>query len=123
MNLQCPQCQSDHTQKLSLAVEGGTFSSTGQTLGVGVSGSGAGAFGATSKGKSVSKTAEKHAEPEKLPAIRGPLAIMLLAGLASLFFGSGAITVGLWIAGCSMVFCLLYNMFIYRGEHREWDAE
>ena len=123
MNLQCPKCQSESTQKLSLAVEGGTFNSTGQTIGVGVSNSGVGAFGGASKGKSVSKTAEKYAEPEKLPTIQGPLAIMVAAGVCSLFFGSSAITVGLWIAGIAMVLCFLNNVFSFPKEHAVWDAK
>lgn len=123
MNLQCPQCQSEGTQKLSLAVEGGTFSTSGQTIGVGVAGQGVGAFGASSKGKSVSKTAVKYAEPEKLPTVQGPLAIMVVAGVASLFFGSSAITVGLWIAGAAMVLCFLNNVFSYPKEHAAWDAK
>ncbi len=32
MDLTCPKCRSDNTQKLSLAVEGGTIKSTGMTI-------------------------------------------------------------------------------------------
>lgn len=123
MNLQCQQCQSDSTQKLSLAVEAGTFKTTGQTIGVGIGGSGAGVFGGSSKGKSVSKTAEKYAEPEKAPAIQGPLAIMVVAGVISIFAGSAAITVGLWVAGIAMVFCLWHNFSRFPAEHAAWDAK
>jgi hypothetical protein len=123
MNLQCPKCQSENTQKLSLAVEGGTFNTSGKTLGVGVGGAGVGAFGGASKGKSVSKTAEKYAEPEKLPAILGPLGIMLLAGLVSIFVGGSAITVGLWLAGVTMVLSFIHNFFVFPKEHAAWDAK
>ena len=123
MNLQCPKCESESTQKLSLAVEGGTFNTSGKTIGVGVGGSGVGAFGGASKEKSVSKTAEKYAEPEKLPTIQGPLAIMLVAGVCSLFLGSGAITVGLWIAVAAMVMCFLNNVFSFPKQHAAWDAK
>lgn len=123
MNLQCQQCQSDSTQKLSLAVDAGTFRTTGQTIGVGASGSGVGVFGGSSKGKSVSKTAEKYAEPDKAPTIQGPLAIMVVAGVVSIFAGSGAITVGLWVAGIAMAFCLWYNFSSFPAEHAAWDAK
>jgi len=123
MDLACPKCGSDNTQKLSLAVEGGTFSNRGMTVGVGATGGGAGLMAASTKGSSTSKLAQKHEAPEKLPGIRGGLVIAVIAWIVSLFVGSWAFALGCLIAASAAIWATVYNFKYYPGDLTEWNAK
>lgn len=123
MELSCPKCRSENTQKLSLAVEGGTFSTKGLTVGVGAAKGGAGLMAASTKGSSTSKLAQKHEAPEKVPVIRGGLSIIAIAWAVSLFAGSWAFTLGCLIAAVAAVWGWKYNFIDYGRELTEWNAK
>lgn len=97
LQLECPKCGSENTQKLSLAVEGGTVSSRATTLGLGTTGRGGGLVAGSTNGSSKSHLAQKYSAPEKVPAIRGFIAIMICAGVVALFVGTIAIHIGVVI--------------------------
>jgi hypothetical protein len=48
---------------------------------------------------------------------------MVVAGIVSIFVGGSAITVGLWVAGVSMILSFVYNFFAFPKEHAAWDAK
>jgi hypothetical protein len=123
LKLVCPNCGSDNTQKLSLAVEGGTFKSGGTTFGLGGAGRSAGVFAASSKGSSTSKLAEKHAAPEKLPVIGGFFAIMVVAVVAAVFVGGAAIQWGFWVGIAASILSFINNVKNYPKEFVIWDAK
>lgn len=123
MKLECPKCGSENTQKLSLAVEAGTFSSNSFSFGIGGAGTSMGVLGASTSGASTSKMAQKFAAPEKMPVIGGFLAIMLLAAIAAFFFGGIAITVGFWIGVVAAILALAYNLTSFPREFAEWNAK
>lgn len=123
MILACPKCSSDNTQKLSLAVEGGTFSNSGVTVGVGAARGGAGLMAASTKGSSTSKLAQKHEAPEKVPVIRGGLSIIVIGWIVSLFAGSWASAVGCLIAAMLAVLGWKYNFKDFPRELAEWNAK
>jgi hypothetical protein len=123
MDLTCPNCRSDNTQKLSLAVEGGTFTSRGTTVGVGATGKGAGIMAASTKGASTSQLAEKHAAPEKLHPIGAGIGIVIIAWIVSLFAGETAFTIGCFIAGIAAVWGFKYNLKDYPRELAEWNQK
>lgn len=123
MDLACPKCRSDNTQKLSLAVEGGTFSSKATTLGVGASGGGAGLMAASTNGSSTSQLAQKHAAPTKAPAISGGVGIVVVAWIASLFIGNWVFAVGCLLAAACAIWGWKYNFKDYPRELAEWNAK
>lgn len=123
MDLACPNCRSDNTQKLSLAVEGGTFSSNATTVGVGATGGGAGLMAASTSGSSTSMLAQKHAAPEKWPVISGGIGIIAVSWIASLFLGNWAFLSGCGLAAILAIFGWKYNFKDYRRELAEWNAK
>jgi len=123
LKLACPKCGSDNTQKLSLAVEGGTFKNDGTTFGVGGVGRSAGVFAAASQGSSTSKLAQKHAAPEKMPPIQMFFAIMICSVIAALFFGAAAVVWGFWIGIGVSILCIVNNVKSYPKEFAAWDAK
>lgn len=123
MQLGCPKCGSENTQKLSLVVEAGTFTSSSFSFGVGGAGKSMGVLGASTSGSSTSKIAKKFAAPEKAPAIRGFIAIMIFAAVAAVFIGKVAIIVGFWIGVVLAILALAYNLSMFPGEFAEWDAK
>lgn len=123
MDLSCPQCKSDQTQKLSLLVEGGTSKTSTTTFGVAGAGGHIGVGGASSSGVSVSKLAEKYAAPAKHPVIRISVAILFLAWLASFFAGAIAMTIGYILIVVVAVLGWRYNWTKFAGEYAEWDSK
>ena len=123
MNLTCPNCRSDNTQKLSLAVEGGTFSSKATTVGIGATGGGAGLMAASTSGSSTSTLAQKHAAPEKWPVISGGIGIVAVSWVASLFAGHWAFLFGCGLTAILAIFGWKYNFKDYPRELAEWNAQ
>ena len=123
IDLTCPKCRSDNTQKLSLAVEGGTFSNKAITIGAGVANTGAGLGAGSTKGTSTSRLAQRHEAPEKIPVIRGGLSILIVAWVVSLLAGPWAMTVGYLIAVAGAGWGWVYNFRFYPTEMAEWDAK
>lgn len=123
MDLTCPNCRSDNTQKLSLAVEGGTFASRGITIGVGATGNGAGLMAASTKAASTSQLAEKNAAPTKIPAIGAGLGIIAISWIISLFAGDGAFSIGCIIAVIALLWSWKYNLVNYPRELADWNAK
>ena len=123
MQLSCPLCKSDHTQKLSLLVEGGTSKTSTTTFGVGGVGGNLAAGGALSSGVSISKLAEKYKAPEKTPVIRLSLAILFFAWLISLFAGATAMTIGYLLVVVVAVSGWRYNWTKFGGQFAKWDAK
>ena len=123
LQLKCPSCGSHNTQRLSIAVEGSTFSNQGTTFGAGVNGGRIGVLAASTKGLSKSKLAEKYAAPEKTPTIRGFLSIIIIAWIISLFAGALAFQIGFWIAAVAAVYSIYHNAKIYPREFEEWSAK
>jgi hypothetical protein len=123
MDLSCPQCKSDNTQKLSLLVEGGTSKISTTTFGVGGAAGHMAVGGASTKGVSVSKLAEKQAAPTKVPVISGSLAILFVAWLISVFAGPTAMTIGYVLVAAVVVFGWRYNWTKYPSEYAEWDKK
>ncbi len=123
MNLDCSNCHSENTQKLSLIVNNGTMDNKSQTAGLGFAGSGLGLGVAASKGTSTSKLAKQYAEPEKMPVIGGFFAIMMLSLIATIFFGSIAIEVGVYIGIAVSALSLLNNLKSYPKQYASWDAK
>ena len=119
----CPQCESENTQKLSLAVESGTHKTSSGGVGLGLTGAGLGVIGGKTRGRSVSKTAQKYAEPEKAPIIGGFFAALFFAGIAAAFFGWQAFQIGFWIAVILTAFAIFYNLKVYPTEKAEWDSK
>jgi hypothetical protein len=79
--------------------------------------------GASTSGVSVSKLAEKHAAPEKVPVIRGSIAILVVAWLVSLFAGPTAMTVAYVLVAAVVVFGWRYNWTKHPAEYAEWDRK
>ena len=123
MQLSCPRCKSENTQKLSLLVEGGTSKTSTTTFGVGGVGGNMAAGGALSSGVSTSKLAEKNKAPEKIPVIRLSLAILFLAWLISLFAGATAMTIGFLLVVVVAVSGWRYNWTKFGREFAQWDAK
>tara|TARA_B100000378_G_C18051250_1_gene413275 strand:+ start:1288 stop:1746 length:459 start_codon:yes stop_codon:yes gene_type:complete len=123
LQLQCPKCGSDNTQKLSLAVEGGTVTNRATMLGMGTTGRGGALLAGSSSGSSQSQLAQKHAAPTKVPAVRGFIAIMIVAGVAALLFGAVAIHIGFVIGVFAAVRGIIYNVKRYPGILASWDAK
>lgn len=123
MEFNCPSCGSESTQKLSLAVAGGTFSNQSVSMGAGLTGTGVGVGGVTTKGTSTSKFAEKNAEPEKLPPIRTFIAVLIFSGFVALFVGGAALQVGFWLGLLAVAFCIYNNVKLFPREHAEWDSK
>lgn len=121
--LTCPKCRSDNTQKLSLAVEGGTFSNRAITIGAGVANAGAGLGAGSTKGTSTSKLAQRHEAPQKIPVIRGGLSILIVAWVVALLAGPWAMTLGYLIAAVAAVWGWIYNFRFYPKEMAAWDAQ
>lgn len=87
MDLSCPKCKSDSTQKITAIVDNGTTHSTGRSSSVGIAttGRGFGVGSAVTTSSSVSKTAlaTKFARPKPKPKvypIAGTIFLMLLVG-------------------------------------------
>jgi len=123
MNLDCASCNSDNTQKLSLIVHSGTMENKSQTTGLGIASGGLGVGIGSTKGTSTSKLAKQYEEPEKMPVIRGFIAIMFFSLIAALFFGSSAIQIGFYIGIVAVIFSIFHNVKLYPKEHAEWDAK
>lgn len=123
MDLVCPKCRSDNTQKLSLAVEGGTFSSKATTVGIGAARGGAGLMAASTSGASTSKLAQKYAAPEKTPAISAGLVIAFISWIISLFTGHWVFVWGCGFAAVCAIWGLKYNFKDYPRELSEWNAK
>jgi len=126
--MQCPQCNSDNTQKLSVVYEHGTqnIQTTGRTYGSGV-GLGRGGFGVglgssttSTKGKSQSIAAKNAAPPDKKKIII-PLALMG-AGLFTAFAIHG-ITGLLLVAVGGFIFWKFsqYNSNTYPPLMEQWQ--
>lgn len=123
MNLNCPNCGNENTQKLSLAVASGTFSNRSVSMGAGFTGSGVGVGGGASRGTSTSKFAEQYAEPQKMQPIKMFIAVLILAGFAALFVGSIAITIGFWVGILASLLSIYNNVKVYPREHAEWNSK
>lgn len=122
LELQCTKCGSDNTQKLSLAVEGGTFSGSSFSIGAGGSRNGGGMFGASTTGSSKSHLAEKYAAPEKLPVIGAFFLVMLFAAIAAIFVGYAAIEIGVILATLLALRSFRKNQKYYPTALAEWQA-
>lgn len=97
MDLNCPKCSSDNTQRISSIVEAGTTTTKGRTTSVG-SAYGSGGLGVGSSVGSINATsktalAEKLARPAKKPVISLYIAIVAIAW----FTLAGVTAVGYWI--------------------------
>ena len=108
MDLRCPKCGAENTQRLSLLVSGGTLSTDSTVFGVGGAfdepdfGIG-GAFGETKSG-----LAEIHAAPQRRSVFWAPILITALG--AALTFPLGA-----WVVWLAAVFAVwrLFSAAIY----------
>lgn len=138
VNMQCPACKSDQTQRLEVIYEGGTqdVSATSYTAGAGILGASSaklglgGAVTATS-GQSQSKLAQRVAPPMKKslkwPVILAAIGLLLLmSALSSKGTGdtAGAVPVALVFAAPGafwLYFVINFNIKKWPSLYREWS--
>jgi hypothetical protein len=142
MDLNCPKCKSESTQKITAIVDSGTTHTHGRSTSVGVAstGRGLGVGTASTTSSSVSKTtlASKLARPIERKKVYPILGTILLgwipASLLSSMFGSGffagLITICAYAGTAYLLFNFLkkkaveaktYNTTIYPNLIHEWQ--
>lgn len=122
LDLSCPRCGSENTQKLSLAVQAGTSTVTTASALVGGS---SGHFGqglAITGGTSASQLAKEYAEPRRKMVFLPILLALPAAAFLALFH---------WFIGLVILMPFLlkgwvnfsYNRMVQPQRHAEWNAK
>jgi hypothetical protein len=128
MNLNCPSCSSEATQKLSLVYEGGyadintTSSSTG--LGLGRGGVAVGVGKTRTRGVSQTAASQKAAPPARKAYLRPLMYIFGGMILLNIFMSSlGTLWTVLWIVGSIawVVTAYRYNSGVWPSLKSIWD--
>ena len=118
LDLACPSCGSENTQKLSLTVGGGTLSNKALTIG---GSQGGGLLAASTSSSSTTKLAEAHAPPQKRSIFGTFGCCMLLAALVAAFTSSTAIAFGLGIAVIWVILNMIHNAKVYPPALARWQ--
>ena len=132
LNLNCPSCSSDATQRLSVVYEHGLsdINTSSSTAGVGFGGGGIGVGAAKTKTKGIAQTAmSQKASPPSKKKLFKPIGIILLVflGLSIATSGQGKFVSGfitiLWMAGSVgwAVFAIHYNTSKWPPLKAIWD--
>lgn len=120
--MQCPKCNSDNTQRLSVIYQSGTqhISTTSRTYGGGGgSGFGVGGASTTTSGTSQSYLASKAAPPKKKPLALA-IGIIVVGFLA--FYVQFLLALLILAAGGFLAYkAFRYNKEVYPGLRQEWQ--
>lgn len=123
IDLRCPKCASDHTQKLSLAVHAGTMTTNTTTALIGGSGGHLGQGLAFSSGSTSSQLAKQNPEPKKR-SLAAPFLIGLpVAGMFWPFTGGIIALLVLCLFGLWAFANASYNREEVPKRHREWNRQ
>jgi DNA-directed RNA polymerase subunit RPC12/RpoP len=120
MDLRCPECGSENTQRLSLLVGQGTLAtiSTGLAVGQGRGGPVGGIGGAI--GKTTSELAKLHAAPKRESVFWAPILIAALGAALSLAVGAWAVWAAAAFALWGLFSAASYNIRSYPAEAARW---
>jgi len=122
MSLNCPKCNSENTQKLSITYQGGISNNQSEIVGLGV-GRGIGGGVATATGTSITDLAQRYAPPAKKSLSLTHVGLILFVGLIlSGFFSFSfliaiAIVIGIYISNAK------HNSEVFPAEFAEWDGK
>jgi len=131
LNLNCPSCASDNTQRLSVIYEHGmsdvNTSSNTAGLGIGRGGLGVGLAKTKTKGTSQTAMSQKASPPPKKPFLK-PLGLIFVAYLVLIIFAGNSKIFGglvglLWLGGSTawIAFAIKYNTKEWPQLKSTWD--
>jgi len=124
--IQCPQCESEQVQRVSVAYQSGVSTVQSHTVGVGlVAGGALGVGGAKTRGTQQSALSQSLAPPSKR-RMRGGI-ILAVVGLFSLLAAPGGEKITgliLLLGGCAWAYpSYRYNHQQYPALMNQWHAE
>ncbi len=122
MSFACPKCHSENTQKLSIIYGAGTSGVDLSTVGAGVA-SGLGVGAAATTGKTQSALAKKYAPPQKIQLFATTVALLVIGGFFSIFFGAAAFFIAAGIAVFFIFRAVKHNTKQYPVEYAAWDKK
>lgn len=124
MAFNCPRCQSENTQKLSMLHELGTSIIDTATVGGGVGSHGSlGVGAANTTGTSQTKLAQKYAPPKKEPVLGAFFGCAFLGLIASIFFSGVAFLIGAVLGVFAAYAGYKKNKEEYPAKLRQWQSQ